>query len=138
MQAPPYDIRNAHQGFITLISVIIVGAVGTSIAVSVILLGLSSSRTSFAIEQSSQAKALVNACVEEALQQIRDSIPYTGSGSLIFGQGDCSYVVTSQGGQDRTITALGTVGTIVRKAEVVINTITPSIGVVSWQELSDF
>lgn len=133
-----YDNHNMNKGFITLISVLIVGAIGTAIAVSLILLGLSSSRTSFAIEQSNQAKALANSCAEEALQQIRDSTPYTGSGNLSFGQGTCSYTVTSQGGQNRTITASGTVGTIVRKVQVVINTITPLIGVVSWQELPDF
>lgn len=127
-----------NQGFITLISVLIVGAVGTAIAVSLILLGIGSSRTSFAVEQSNQAKALANACAEEALQQIRDSTPYTGSGNLSLGQGDCSYTVTSQGGQNRTITASGTVGTIVRKVEVVIDTINPAIEIVSWKELPDF
>lgn len=127
-----------NQGFITLISVLIVGAVGTAIAVSLILLGLGSSRTSFAVEQSNQAKALANACAEEALQQIRDLTPYTGSGNLSLGQGDCSYTVTSQGGQNRTITASGTVGTIVRKVEVVLDTVNPEIEIVSWKELSDF
>lgn len=124
-----------NKGFITLISVLIVGAVGTVIAVSLILLGISSSRTSFALEQSNQAKALANACAEEALQQIRDSTPYAGSDNLSFGQGNCSYSVTSQGDQNRTITALGTVGTIVRKIEVVIDTINPAIVIVSWREL---
>lgn len=127
-----------NRGFITLISVLIVGAVGTAIATSLILLGLGSSRTSFAIEQSNQAKALANACAEEALQQIRDSTPYTGSGNLSLGQGACTYTVTSQGAQDRTITASGTVGTIVRKVKIIINKINPNIVVVSWQELPDF
>lgn len=134
---PPllYVSHNMNKGFITLISVLIVGAVGTVIAVSLILLGISSSRTSFALEQSNQAKALANACAEEALQQIRDSTPYAGSDNLSFGQGNCSYSVTSQGDQNRTITALGTVGTIVRKIEVVIDTINPAIVIVSWREL---
>ncbi len=124
-----------NRGFITLISVLIVGAVGAAIATSLILLGIGSSRSSFAVEQSNQAKGLVNACVEEALEQIRSSTPYTGSGNLSFGQGGCSYVVTSQGGENRIIAASSTVGTIVRKGQVVINQINPTIGVVSWQEL---
>ena len=128
---------NNSGGYITLISVLIVGAVGIAITTSLILLGLGSSRTSFAVEQSNQAKALANACAEEALQQIRDSTPFTGSGNLTLGQGVCSYTVTSQGGQNRTITASGTVGTIMRKVKIIIDKINPTIQVVSWQEVAD-
>ena len=46
------------NGFITLVSVLVVGAVGVAIALSLILIGLGSSRTSIAVEQSNQAKAL--------------------------------------------------------------------------------
>jgi len=129
---------NVSHGYITLISVLVVGAVGIAITTSLILLGVGSSRTSFAVEQSNQAKGLANACAEEALQQIRDSTPYTGSGNLALGQGTCTYTVTSQGGQDRTITASGTVGTIVRKVSIVITKISPSITISTWQEVSDF
>ncbi|MBI4713619.1 hypothetical protein HY771_00305 [Candidatus Uhrbacteria bacterium] len=125
-------------GYITLLSVLVIGAVGLAITTSLLLLGLSSSRSSFAIEQSDQAKALANACVEEALQQIRDSTPFTGTGSLTLGQGTCGYTVTSQGGQNRTVTATGTVGTIVRKVKVIITNINPTISISSWQEVADF
>lgn len=127
-----------RTGFITLISVVIISAVGIAIALSIVLLGVGSSRTSFAVEQSNQSKALANACAEEALQQIKDLTSYTGSGNLTLGQGTCSYTVTSQGGQNRTIVATGTVGTILRKVKIVINNITPAISVTSWQELDNF
>lgn len=129
---------STEQGFITLLSILIVGAVGVAIALSLLLLGIGSSRSSFAIEQSDQAKGLANACADEALQQIRDSTPFTGTGNLTFGQGTCTYTVTSQGGQNRTVTASGTVGTIVRKVKVIISTINPQITVTSWQEVNDF
>jgi hypothetical protein len=124
-----------NRGYVTLISILVVGAIGTAIATSLILLGISSSRTSFSVEQSNQAKGLTNACVEEALQQVRNSSSFTGSGNLTLGQGSCSYIVTSQGGQNRMITASGTVGSIVRKVTVVINRITPLINLTSWQEV---
>jgi len=129
---------NNNGGYITLISVLVVGAVGVAIAISLILLGLGSSRTSFAVEQSNQAKALANACAEEALEQIRNSTPFTGTGNLTLGQGACTYTVTSQGGQNRTIIALGTVGTVVRKVKVIINHINPLITPTSWQEMDNF
>ena len=126
-----------NRGYITLVSVLVVGAVGIAIALSLILLGVGSSRTSFAVEQSNQAKALANACAEEALQQIKDSNPFTGSGNLTLGQGACSYTVTSQGGGNRTIVASGTVSAIIRKTKIIINQVNPTIQVVSWQEVAD-
>ena len=135
---PQADDKNYQKGYIALITVLVTGAVGVAIAVSVLWLGLGSSKTSFSMEQSNQAKALANACSEEALQQIRDSTPFTGSGNLTFGQGTCSYTVTSQGGQNRTITASASVGTIVRKVKITIDKITPSINITSWQEVADF
>ncbi len=135
------DAHSGHSdrdGYIALITVLVTGAVGVAIAVSLLLLGLGFGRTSFALEQSNQAKALANACAEEALQQIRSLTPFTGTGSLTLGQGTCVYTVTSQGGQNRTITASGTVGTIVRKVKVIIDKITPTVNVTSWQELADF
>lgn len=124
------------HGFITLISVLIVGVVGASIAVSVVLLGLASLRMGFSVEQTYQAKALANACVEEGLRQIRDSTSFTGSGGLTLGQGTCSYTVTSQGAQNRTIDASGTVDTTVRKVRVIINDILPVLTPTSWQEIA--
>lgn len=123
------------NGYVTLISVLIISAIGVAIATSLLLLGLSSSRTSFALQQSDQAKALADACMEEALQQINDSIPFTGTGNLALGQGTCTYTVTSTGGQTRTITSSGTVGTIIRKNNVTITKITPGIIISSWQEV---
>jgi len=139
MRAPLYVSRNTmNRGYITLISILIVGAVGVTVAISLLALGLGSSRTSFATDQSTEARALANACGEEGLEQIRGSTSFTGSGNLILGQGNCSYDVTSQGGQNRTIAASGNVGTIVRKVEININQINPTIHVVSWQEVGDF
>lgn len=134
--ATSYKLQ-ATEGYITLISVLVVGAVGIAITLSMLLLGLGSSRTSFAIDQSNQAKSLANGCAEEAMQQIRDSSPFTGSGNLALGQETCAYTITSQGGQNRTINAFGTVGTIVRKVKIIINKINSTIQVVSWQEIAD-
>jgi len=125
------------KGYVALITVLISGAIGVAIATSLLLLGLGSSRTSFALEQSNQAKALANACSEEALQQIRDSTPFTGTGSLTLGQGTCGYTVVNDGGEIRTVTASGTVGTVVRKIKIIVNTINPAINLTSWQEVAD-
>lgn len=134
MILPPYASR---KGYVALITVLVVGAIGMAIVISLLLLGLGSSRTSFALEQSNQAKALANACAEEALQQIRDSLPFEGTGSLSLGQGACTYTVTKLAGQSRTATASATVGTVVRKVSLALDKITPGINITSWQEVVD-
>lgn len=128
----------SEAGYITLLSTLFLVAIGGVVAGSLILLGLNSSRTSFALDQSAQAKALSNACSEEALQQIRSVTSFTGTGSLTLGQGTCSYTVTSGGGENRTIISTGTAGTIIRKVKVIISAINPTIIVTFWQEVADF
>lgn len=129
--------HSKKKGYVTLLSVLVVGAVGLAISVSLILLGNGASRTSFANEQSNQAKALANACMETGLQQVRDADGYAGSGNLTVGQGTCSYTVTNTGGTTRTISASGTVGTIVRKVTVLVTSLHPLVTLTSWQEVAD-
>ncbi len=134
-----FNFKNKKQtGYITLLSVLIVGAVGVSITASLLLLGLGSSRTSFAKEESAYAKTLANACAEEALQQIRDNISFTGTNNIAFALGDCTYTVTNTGGESRTIATSSTVGTIVSKLNITIDDINPRINILSWQEVADF
>ena len=127
-----------HKGFITLVTVLVVGVVGLSIATSVILLGVGISKTGIAVQQSHQARALASACGEEALQEIRNATDFSGSGSLSLGQGSCLYTVTAGSGESRTATASGTVGTVVRKVSIRITQINPTITISSWQEVGDF
>lgn len=138
MRQEPYVIHNMRKGFITLVSVLIAGAVAVALAASLILLGLDSSRTSFALSQSYKAKGLANACVEEALEKIRESTPFAGTGGLTLGDGTCSYTVVNLGGQNRSITALGTVSSFVRKMAVSLDKISPVINITSWAEVADF
>ena len=123
------------KGYITLLSVLVVGAVGLAVTTSLILLGLGSSRSSLNYQQLHQAKNLASSCAEEGLQKIRESSSFTGSGNLSIGQGSCTYNVTNTGGNGRTVDATGTVGTVVRKTSVSISAISPSIIISSWQEI---
>ncbi len=123
------------KGYITLLSVLIVGAVGTAIAVSLLLLGVGASRTSFALEQSHQVKALTNACVEEALEVIRETNLFSGTTTLVIGAGSCSFGISLGAGEIRRVFASSTIGTITRKASTTVSAINPVIVVVGWQEI---
>lgn len=128
----------AKPGFVLLISVLIVGAVGLSVASTFLLLGIDATRTGLNFIQGKQARSLADACAEEALEKIWESTAYTGSGNLTFGAGSCSYTVIDLGGSNRQINASGVVSSATRKVKILINQINPSIGVSSWQEVADF
>ena len=123
------------RGYITLISILIVAAVGTAIAVSLILTGLGASRTSLVVQQSVQARALAAACTESALQEIRKITQFSGTGTTTTSEGICTYRVIALAGQNRTIDATSTVGSILQKIRVSVTAINPKITVSSWQEV---
>jgi len=122
------------KGYVGLLTILLIGAVGTVIATSTILLGLAISRSSFAQVQSSQAKTLANACIEEALLQINGHVPFTGIGTLTMDSGWCDYSVTAGVGQNRTVSSRGFIGTIVRKVSVTVTRIRPTM-LATWSEI---
>lgn len=132
-----FDRKN-QRGIAILLGVLIFAAIGIIGAISVALRGLSNLQTSFALVQSYQAMSMADACAEDALQQIRDSNPFTGTSTLSFVQGNCTYEVINTGGQNRTINASSSAGSLVRKARISITKITPNITVSPWQEVADF
>ncbi|MBI3495146.1 hypothetical protein HY065_00795 [Candidatus Berkelbacteria bacterium] len=130
--------RHSTSGFITMLSVLIASALGTVVAVSLLELGIGATKAAAAFGYSRQARSLGSACGEVALQKIADSQGYTGSDTIPLGAGSCTYTVSSDGGQNDTITASGTVGTTVRKIKITIDQIQPKIHVTSWQEVADY
>lgn len=121
------------NGYILLISVVILGAIATAIATALLFLGAGDSKNAISHQLSEQAKAGVNACAEEALEQIRENTNFSGTNSISINSGICAYSVTNTGGQNRTITASSTVGTVTRRATISVTAINPKI-IATWQE----
>src|SRR3990172_255551 len=116
------------RGYVALVSVLLVGAIGVVIATTLLLLGLGHSRTSFSAQQSTQARGLANACAEDALQRVRSSNgSFTRTQSLTLPTGTGTLTVTTQGGQTRTVEATGTAGSVVRRVKITITSINPLI-----------
>ena len=130
-----YKLSN-NEGYITLISVLILGAAGLVIVISLALLSLGSSRSSLALEQSNQAQALADTCAEMALQYIWDWDANIGTDNLNLGQGSCTYTITSET-VPKVITASGTVGNIVKKVLITVDNLHPYVHLSSWQEVAD-
>lgn len=128
-----------NKGYIILISILIIGAVGTAIAVSVLLLGIAQARTSLTLDQSNEAMGLADACSEDALWQIRNDDTFTGAISYDYGdERTCDYTVANTGGENRTIQTTAQVKDVTRKSEILISQIDPEIIVDSWLDVGDF
>jgi hypothetical protein len=125
-----------NKGFITLISVLAISVIGGTIALGLILLGVNSTRSSLVYIQSAQARSLANACMEEALMRLRESIYYTGNETLSLTSGNCQIrTISGNGNTNRTITTTATVSNALRKVQVVVGTVNPTIAISSWQEV---
>lgn len=126
------------NGYIALISILIISAVLLLVAVSSGLLSISEASIGLEKSQGSRAIYLATACAEEALQKIKESSSFSGSGNLTTEDGDCGYTVEDLGEQSRLITASGTVQNAVGKIKVAVDQVLPDIHIVSWQEVADF
>ena len=136
MRARQFDNKS---GFIALLAVLFLAAIGTGAGISLLILGLTSSQSSFSFESSFRARMLANACAEEALERLRESIYYTGNEVINFSLGSCQIMtISGTGNLNRTVQTTGSFGTVVRKVKVITTRIHPQILVTSWQEVADF
>lgn len=131
-----YATKN-QNGFVTLLSVILVGAVGLAVGTSLLLTSIDNSRTLNSLEKSYISRELANLCGEEALERIRRNSSFLGSGNIATSQGTCDFTVTDEGGTTRKIDSLGTSDTTIRKVLINLDQVSP-INITSWQEVADF
>ncbi len=137
-QNPNQNPKNASQsqgGFVTLMAVLIVGAIGTAVAISFLSRGIEASKNTASLEFSYQARLVADQCVELALQNIRNNTDYLGTGSSSSATGTCTYEVTDFGGRRRNISAIGKSGSLTKKLLVEIDGINPQIIIISWREV---
>ena len=141
MQISLYTLKfrdEAKKGYIALISVIVISAIGLAIMLSVISAGVDASKTDFSLQQSGSARVLASSCAEEALEKILETSTTSSSGSLVIGSGTCTYLITSTNGQNITINSTGVLSAVTSKIKAVIASTSPSISLSSWEEVADF
>ena len=133
-----YCYNPQKRGYVTLMSVLVLGAVGVTIITSVLLLSVDSSRTSNVLSEIRESQTILESCVEEALERIRRNASVTGYGSLAFVDGSCGYEILNTGGSNRTIQASSTRGNLIHRLVVMIDQVNPRINVASWQRVDSF
>lgn len=121
-----------NSGYVALLTVIVMGAVVTVIATSLVLLGLGHSRSSLSESQAASAKSAADACTENALVQIRLLSSFTGSGNLTLSGSTCTYIIANT--VTSSIVAVGVSGNSTRRVTVDLSLRTPTIVFTKWQE----
>lgn len=127
-----------RKGYIALVSVILMAALGLGIMLSVVASGVDASKTDFSLQQSWTARSVASSCAEEALQRIVETGTTSSSGGLTVASGTCTYVIISTAGEDITVQSTGFLGSVTSKIKVVIATTTPVMSLSSWEEVVDF
>ncbi len=122
------------RGFSTLLVVILLGSVALTLALTLSTGSFWSIRGSIDTKNSNQAKSLVNACAEVALEVIRENNNYTGTNNVTLNSNTCSYTITNTGSTTRGIAVSGTVNGITRKLNIITNSFNPLV-ISSWQEI---
>ena len=135
---PRYEIK-IKNGYVALMSVIILGVAGGLITLTLYLTGVEGTQSSDLYIKSSEAKALADACLEIALGKIITSLSSLETGSLTLGNGSCNFSITNGIGSIKYISSTANVADIIRKVSVIVDpsqfTSNHTIKILSWQEI---
>ncbi len=132
-------IRPNRPGFVFLLSILVIGAIVTEMAMSLILLGLAAQMSGQTVEQSAQSFEYAQACAERGLFSLRSDLSYDGGETVIFDNGSCTIAHTGgSGNADRALCILGRSGKTSRRIEIAIEQVYPRVKITSWKEVGEF
>ncbi len=127
-----------NEGFVALMSVLIVGAVGVIILTSLVSLGVSSVKSSISIESGNRALIIADSCAEEVLLKIREDNSFIGTEQISFEGGSCIYEVEGGGGEERTIKIEGRFENSTKRLLIIVSEINPKIIINQWSEVDTY
>lgn len=128
-------VSTASDGFVALMTVLIISSVSLAVALGLLIAGADSQRWTLVQQHSAISRHAATACAEEAPQLIQESITYTGTASLTVGSATCTYTVTSTGVTTREIDVITSGLKTTKKLKVYVTINATNISVTSWQEI---
>ena len=131
--------RSINNGYIALMTVILMGAIVSAITVTLLTLSIVYNKNSITYMKQQTARNYTDSCAEEALRIIRTKV-YTGSGTIdINGDSinDCTYVIS--GTQPNLIILTEIIPSPAdgpkRKVQITTTAVSPKIILSSWNEI---
>lgn len=132
-------IPQHRPGFVFLLSILVIGAIVTEMAMSLILLGLAAQMSGLTVVQSAQSFEYAQACAERSLLSLRYDLSYDGGETVTFDNGSCAVAHTGgSGNADRAVCVIGQSGKSTRRMEIAIEQVYPRVKISSWKEVSAF
>lgn len=125
-------MKKYKDGYVAIISVLIIGALVIAVAITISLLSIGEGQSSLSLTSGEDSLQLAEGCMEDALLKIRANSAYAG-GTITRPDGTSCSVTVSQSGADYTVTAQTTGTKHVRKIQAVVNR-GASITLTSWKE----
>jgi len=133
------EIIKNQNGFIALISVLIVGAVVLVVSIGISLRSVDESNMSLDEQESHRALALANLCAEQALMKLESSLNYNGNESIIVGDESCDILtIGGAGNLTRTVKTSSVVSGYTRRIKVEVSRISPIMQISSWESVGSF
>lgn len=132
---------SSHRpGYIFLITVLVIGAIATTAAVSLILLGIAAEQSGATVQQSAQALEMAQTCAERALRSLRADITYDGGETVTLDPGGTCTIhpIGGSGNDERTLCIEGLSGNALRRLEIAIADLYPRIRIDDWREVAEF
>lgn len=130
MKNKAMDIK---KGYVAILVVLIIAAVGILLAVTISLIGVGGVQSSLALSQGEQSLDFSEGCAEDALLKLWTSASYAG-GNITRPEGTCTITVASSSNV-YTITAGTTATNYARTVQVVVTRATSTLAVSSWTEI---
>jgi len=132
-------ISSSRPGYIFLIGVLTLGAIGMATVSTLLLLGWAAEQNGNAVYQSHQAFENAQTCIERALRSLRADPAYAGDETFVLSRGTCQLLSIGGAWNDRrTICALGEYGNISRRSEVSLHRLMPTSTIDIWRETTSF
>ena len=134
-------MKQAHSrnGYVFLLSVLMIGVIAMATMSSILLISIGIMRSGFAFQQSAQAVALAQTCAERALRALWEQSGYAGNELVVLPEGECDILRTGgAGNENRSVCVEGRTGDTVRRFEILLRRILPSIQVTAWTEVEYF
>ncbi len=130
---------SSRPGYAFLVTVLLIGAVASTVVASLLLLAAGTAKNSLAVQESAGALDNARSCAERALYLLRSDGSYAGGDTLSFTLGTCRILtVGGEGNAARTLCVEGTVGEATRRLEIEIGQLIPTVSISSWREVPTF
>ncbi|HOX96591.1 MAG TPA: hypothetical protein PLI45_04400 [Candidatus Woesebacteria bacterium] len=131
-QRTKVPIGSIHEGYVALVTVLIIGAVMVIVGMAVVMNSINTGQGVLSEIRKESSIGLVESCVEDALLRINKN-NILGS-SIVLPEGSCTVTINSQSGSDWDFTVSG-VGDGYLKSIRVVASRTTKVTVISWKEI---